>query len=381
MKKIIFLVTIAVIALGAKAQDVFFEYDGLYYRISGVRVFVASPRNMPGNVGLSGETHYSGSITVPETVEYKGEKYPVIGVFINAFDGCTELESLTLPETVTLIYESSLSNCGEIELNLPGNITTIYGLAFENTIVTNTSELNLPNCEYLAPRSLRGSSFKRLSIGPNITMMHGQAVYNSNIEMIEFLNGNADVRTGFSVHAFLGFKGHEIRLPNRTLLFAFESFRDCPNLERVYFPPVEKLVHSGDFQGLDEREGRYSEVNDMIYKCPNMKEVVCFANIPPQFYRHESLYTAFKIIDNEDCVLKVPAGSENLYRLDPVWGHFKTIEGFEPGEYTGVYEVAAVEAPYEQPVYYNLQGQRIDHPQPGYLYIRKQGSQVKKMVY
>ena len=119
----------------------------------------------------------------------------------------------------------------------------------------------------------------------------------------------------------------------------------------------------------------------MIYKCPNMKEVVCFANIPPQFYRHESLYTAFKIIDNEDCVLKVPAGSEELYRLDPVWGHFKTIEGFEPGEYTGVYEVAAVEAPYEQPVYYNLQGQRIDHPQPGHLYIRKQGSQVKKMVY
>ena len=43
--------------------------------------------------------------------------------------------------------------------------------------------------------------------------------------------------------------------------------------------------------------------------------------------------------DHSTCVLKVPAGSEDAYRADPVWGKFQHIEGFQPGEYAGVESV------------------------------------------
>ena len=42
-------------------------------------------------------------------------------------------------------------------------------------------------------------------------------------------------------------------------------------------------------------------------------------------------------------MLKVPAGSEDAYRADPVWGKFKYIEGFQPGKYAGVESVSATQ--------------------------------------
>ena len=88
-------------------------------------------------------------------------------------------------------------------------------------------------------------------------------------------------------------------------------------------------------------------------------------------------------MDNiDDCVLKVPAGSEELYRADPVWGKFKTIYGFENGDYTSIVmpEVAAPEAE-AVPLYHNLQGMRVEHPVRGQLYIRTVGSRTDKVVY
>lgn len=40
-----------------------------------------------------------------------------------------------------------------------------------------------------------------------------------------------------NVRAFGGFKGQEVRMPNREVAFSFEVFSDCPNLERVVFSP------------------------------------------------------------------------------------------------------------------------------------------------
>ena len=90
---------------------------------------------------------------------------------------------------------------------------------------------------------------------------------------------------------------------------------------------------------------------------------------------------AFDIVDNMDgCVLKVPAGSEELYRADPVWGRFQTILGFENGDYNLV-SINSVKADENsEPVYYNLQGIQVKEPVKGQIYIRKAGAETTKVI-
>ena len=82
----------------------------------------------------------------------------------------------------------------------------------------------------------------------------------------------------------------------------------------------------------------------------------------------------------DGCVLKVPAGSEALYRAHPVWGRFQTILGFENGDYNLV-SINSVEADKDAtPVYYNLQGIQVKEPVKGQLYIRKAGAETTKVI-
>lgn len=410
MKKILFLMAIAAMALGVGAQERYdFKVDGIYYSYvdgeDGDHVKVTSRYTYEYNSSTdkykTKQVSYKGPLAVPKEVRYNDKVYTVREIDYCAFCNCTGLTWLTLPESIKYIGASAISNCGSLRLDLPESIQELGGYVFEGTVVENTQVLELPNLYTLDYYAMCGASFKKVVIGGNIHWLQSQTFANCEVESIEFLSNDRqqqhDERLCFFVKGLAGFKGTEIRFPNRVFSVSYENIADCPNLERVYFPPVERLGHSRDAYcwysqsgaeggGMGDGPLEFGTMH-IIARCPNLKEVICYGTTPPGFYRFgniqydENYMDYVTVTDNEDCVLKVPAGSENLYRLDPVWGHFKTIEGFEPGEYTGVYEVAAVETPYEQPVYYNLQGQRIDHPQPGHLYIRKQGSQVKKMVY
>lgn len=105
---------------------------------------------------------------------------------------------------------------------------------------------------------------------------------------------------------------------------------------------------------------------------------------PPKFYQwtEENIQTPPITDDYSLCVLKVPQGSENLYRADPVWGRFEHIEGFAPGEYSGSGEATIVDViPESAPVYYNLQGFRVADPVKGRLYIRVTDTKSAKVIY
>ena len=410
MKKILFLLAIAAMALGVGAQERYdFKVDGIYYSYidgeDGANVKVTSRYTYEHHSSTgkykTKQVSYRGPLSIPKEVRYNDKVYTVREIDYCAFCNCTGLTWLTLPESIKYIGAAAINNCGSLRLDLPKSIQELGGYVFEGTVVENTQVLELPDLYTLNYYALYGAPFKKVILGGNMWRVRSQAFANSNIETIEFLSNDRpqqrDERLHFFIKGLAGFKGTEIRFPNRVFSVSFENIADCPNLERVYFPPVERLGHSrggycwynesgAEGGGMGDGPLEYSS-NYIIARCPNLKEVICYNTTPPGFYefgniQYDSSYMDYATVtDNEDCVLKVPAGSEDLYRLDPVWGHFKTIEGFEPGEYTGVYEVAATETPCEQPVYYKLQGQRIDHPQPGHLYIRKQGSQVKKMVY
>lgn len=82
-----------------------FEVDGIYYYptyeslFDGECAVVSSPNK------------YSGSVVIPETVNYGGIDYLVTSINSSAFKGCTGLTEVTIPNSVTEIGISAFYGC------------------------------------------------------------------------------------------------------------------------------------------------------------------------------------------------------------------------------------------------------------------------------
>ncbi|MDE7026183.1 MAG: leucine-rich repeat domain-containing protein [Paramuribaculum sp.] len=364
------------------------EQDGIYYFLDDKysQAYVCSKHDYPKNYTIydfeDKEPTYSGCVKIPNVVTYNSKEYAVVSLIDFAFYKCNELEEIIVPSNLVSIERHALSKCGNIKMNIPENLSVLGAYAFKDTYVKNVRTLVLPNAEWILNCALDGSRFDKVTFGSNLKYFYSYIFRNSSIETVEFQGMPDGEPLQTSVHAFYGFKGKEIRLPNQPIKFTYELFNNCPNMERLVFPPVTEHKHIDDFQDVAAIEGRYSDVNDLIYNCPNMKEVVCYATTPPQFHtRWGNVYTDFCIIDKPDCVLKVPFGSEELYRADPVWGKFQIITGFEPDEYTSISSPYAITDNSDAPVeYFNLQGMKVTNTSQGNIYIRRQGTNVEKVI-
>lgn len=73
---------------------------------------------------------YSGEIIVPR--EYKG--YSVTEILSGAFEGCTGITSITIPESVTTVYGDAFKGCTGIkEINVPADASYVDKKLFEDT--------------------------------------------------------------------------------------------------------------------------------------------------------------------------------------------------------------------------------------------------------
>ena len=71
------------------------EVDGIYYTIT-------STSDLTLEV-TSGDNKYSGNVTIPSTVTYKSKKLTVTSIGNYAFDCCSSLANVEIPNSVTSI--------------------------------------------------------------------------------------------------------------------------------------------------------------------------------------------------------------------------------------------------------------------------------------
>ena len=91
MKKHIFcILTGLFLSLSAFAQD--FTVDGINYNVIS-----------DSSVEVTSRGSYTGDIIIPYSVDYLEREYIVTSIGAWAFDGCTKLTSITLPDGVTSI--------------------------------------------------------------------------------------------------------------------------------------------------------------------------------------------------------------------------------------------------------------------------------------
>ena len=100
------------------------EINGLYYDINLTKV-----KAIVTNAPTSG--YYEGEIIIPEEVTYDGRTYRVAEIGSSAFEGCTGITSVTIPNNVVLINDGAFYGCKSLEnVILPEELVIIGQGAF-----------------------------------------------------------------------------------------------------------------------------------------------------------------------------------------------------------------------------------------------------------
>ena len=121
--KSLFVAMLLLCSTIVSAQD--FEVDGIYYNITDATAKTVEV------VSGGYNSKYSGNVVIPDKVTYNGTTYSVTSIGYKAFEGCSGLTSITIPNSVTAIGYHALENCsGLTSIEIPGSVTSIEEGAF-----------------------------------------------------------------------------------------------------------------------------------------------------------------------------------------------------------------------------------------------------------
>ena len=137
MKRFSFATILLTLLLCMMSTDTFaydFEVGGIYYNlIDGKAAEVTS-----------GDNRYSWDVVIPEQVTFEGVVYPVVSIGKNAFQYCSDLLSVTIPNSVTSIETKAFFGCEYLtSVTIPNSVTSIGDYAFNGC--TGLTSVTIPN--------------------------------------------------------------------------------------------------------------------------------------------------------------------------------------------------------------------------------------------
>ena len=118
------LILSVVFSTSASAYDV--KIDGIYYNL-----------NSEGKTAevTSGGEKYRGKVVIPSSITVEGQEYPVTSIGRWAFQYCSGLTSVTIPNSVTSIGWDAFSDCYFLtSITIPNSVTSIRNGTFSNCI-------------------------------------------------------------------------------------------------------------------------------------------------------------------------------------------------------------------------------------------------------
>ena len=311
MKKLILLCMALAIFFTTKAQQ--FAYEGLIYII-----------NEDGSTcTLNGyETQPKGNLIIPEQVCYNDNNLSVTKIGENAFQDCTYLTSIVIPESVTQIEAFAFYYCTSlISIEIPKSVTTIAALAF--SYCTSLTSIEIPNSVIQIGESAFFDciSLTSIIIPESVTQIEAWSFSHcTSLINIEIPKSVTQIGLG-ALSSCTSLTSVEI--PNSVTQIGEFAFQDCTSLTSIVIP--ESVTQIGQYTFNNCTSLTSVEIPKSVTQiaalgfssCTSLASIKCLAETPPLCGEY-----CFYEVPTSTCVLYVPAKTVDDYRASYPWSEF-----------------------------------------------------------
>lgn len=297
MKKKVLLVLISMVTVLQNA----FAYDfsaisptgqTLCYNIIGNDIVEVTYQRgyVPTYINLQGD------LSIPSTVSYEGQSYTVVSIGTEAFESCSDLTSVEIPNSITTIEHLAFSGCtGLVSISLPDSLTIIEIGVFRNC--TSLTSISIPQfVTTISPEAFENCTSLATVILPNsVTNIDDNSFFNCSgitspvfnsscfVRMPTSYSGHYDIPYGIIKVCTQAFKDcshlSEISIPQSVVSIGCDAFSNCENLNTVFFN-ADNCVFMGEYGRIYNQDA-----HPAFYNCPNIISILFGNNVTniPQF--------------------------------------------------------------------------------------------------
>ena len=340
-----------------------FMENGINYRVASSTTPSVYVCRLP-----NGE-HYSGDVVVPSSVEHEGIEYLVSGISNWAFENCSEITNISMPQSIKEIGESAFAGCSQLthlsfpdsikyleicvcygceklcSLHLPSDIQGIGRSAFngcksleEFVVPDSVKEIDgmvFKNCSNLK-KIYWGKSVKKVGSDLFTGCYSFGEVYISDISKwckTEFASETANPLykqgvAGGGIKLFLNSEMVDtLFVPNDIDVVRKYTFYGYTWLKSIKFPESDLKVEDNAFSECRQLKSVYfgeSTIrlgNQVFNHCEDIQYVVSKCLEPYMFWD----WTFYKPIYGK-CTLFIPTGTKEIYASTSGWKNFTKVK-------------------------------------------------------
>lgn len=236
-------------------------------------------------------TSITGAVTIPSKIDGK----TVIsladdGYDKGAFEGCTGLTAVTIPNTITTIGDSAFDGCTGLKtVVIPDSVTKIDNIAFEGCTGLTSVTLS-KNLTTLGEGAFKGcTGLKTIVIPDSVTKIESNAFNGcSGLTSVTF----SQKLTSIGSNAFANCTGLKtVVIPNTVTTIGEAAFYKCTGIKELTLSNNLSKISDRTFQGctgltsvklpdsVTTIEGNYSNIYGAFGDCTNLKKILIPDNV------------------------------------------------------------------------------------------------------
>ena len=404
MKKIFLLFVAATMSANVFAQEEndLYKSENLYFVLNDAdqTATLSSWKRLHDGV-YDNQNCYSGDIVVPEKLD---NGYTVTGIGDECFNVCTELTSVTMPNTIKTIGKYGFSYCSKLtSISIPGSVESIDNWCFHECRALETltiedsdkplfigiSTFNLGtvfyelfglktvyvgrNIESERPAFNCCRSITSIKFGKKMTAL--QKSMCDGAEALEEADISASITEIPEKAFYYCYALCRVAMGNNTSIIGDNAFTACnlPGIKLNNFKvtSIGKYAFSYNVNATTlTLPETLTFVDDLAFSnCRSLTTITSDAVTPPTCGGG----AVFESVNTNTCKLIVQEGSVDAYKTAPVWKDFFNVEP------TGIKGIQAKGSEVKDS--YSLNGQRTSSNYRGLTIQRSSDGKIRKVIF